>query len=306
MRWLASVLLAIVLSACVPPPVDPTSSVVSVGALKSDGTAGTSNVRVAFPCQLGNLFWPTALMVDTPIMIDGTKAAGITPCQYRDITVPAGKHAIQLYGSLFGNGEVYVLPAGQTLNFIPVPIGHNLYQLREVTAAQHAAAVANIDKDTKKANTSEAPAAPSPPDHAERRAAAENARGGPSRVQIVWPCLDSAFAASFRSNGWLSRWHVLIDEKDTGATVAECGHTVVETASGSRGIRIANPTLDLRGLFGAPPPRFDVPAGGTTYLRVRRDGDINVSLFEIYGARAAAEVTAVDQEASKTASATNK
>lgn len=143
-----------------PPPVDPKATVAPVSALVSDGSKGTATVHAVFPCHVSDLFIPNRMISPGyDVQIDGKAAAKLMSCEYREITVPAGKHAIRLgegfldLGAMFGNGEEFALPAGGHAYFMVGTEYHGTvgasHYLQEVSGAQAHSAIAAIDKDTK-------------------------------------------------------------------------------------------------------------------------------------------------------------
>lgn len=142
------------IAGCAPAPVDPKASVLPAAALTSDGTAGQATIHAIFPCHVAALFSPSAITPSYSVMIDDKPAAKILPCQYREISVPAGKHAIRLSApmslNIFDNSVPYALPNGQQLYLVAIGSynGYNTsFDLREVNAAEGREAIARIKEN---------------------------------------------------------------------------------------------------------------------------------------------------------------
>lgn len=82
---------------------------------------GKGTVYFIFPCHLLDQVVSQSLKPDYGIMIDGKLRAKFTSCHFRQISVPAGKHAIRLanpgldLGGLLTDGHEYEVPAGGSL-----------------------------------------------------------------------------------------------------------------------------------------------------------------------------------------------
>jgi hypothetical protein len=151
--------LALLAACATPPPVDPKASVVPASALKSDGSAGTATVHAIFPCHLSDMMTPVALRTSGwEVLIDGKKAANLNSCEFREITVPAGKHAIRLanpyfdLGGLFSDGDPFALPASGQAYFVVVTEVHGtatVHYFKEFGAAEAKSVIAAIKSNTK-------------------------------------------------------------------------------------------------------------------------------------------------------------
>jgi hypothetical protein len=150
-----ALMAAMAATGCTSAPLDPTATVVPANAIASDGTPGQATTYVIMPCYISGLFASRAITGDFNVMVDGKRAAGILPCEFRQITLPAGSHAFRIaqqlmdFGGMFGNGPKFALPAGGKLYLIAEPAGNSNYDLREVSAADGNAAITEIKKYNK-------------------------------------------------------------------------------------------------------------------------------------------------------------
>lgn len=141
---------AVALAGCAPAPVDPKATVTPLSTLSSDGTKGTATVHVIFPCHITNYVVPSNVFPGWKILIDGKQAGEVNSCQFREIAVPAGRHAIRLasptvdFGSIFGNGEMFALPQGGKLFLIAEGTGQSGFHFREISADRGVAEIASI------------------------------------------------------------------------------------------------------------------------------------------------------------------
>jgi len=163
MNWTLVACLAapLILGGCAQPKVDPAATVAPINTLVSDGSKGTAKITLVAPCYIADMMVPAALKYDTHnVLLDGKTAAQIAGCAYREIPVPAGKHAIRLaermmpdLGGLFSNGAEFAVPANGHVYFLVLreQAGPSyILVLREVGHAEALSTITQIDRQASK------------------------------------------------------------------------------------------------------------------------------------------------------------
>jgi hypothetical protein len=107
-------------------------------------------------------------------------------------------------------------------------------------------------------------------------------------MHVYWPCFGSALITF---GGEPNQNRILVDGKQVG-TLATCGQSTVRVPPGRHAIRIADPTLDLKGLFGNQGEVFVIPSDSPLYLRAQGTLGPGPELITVDAERAKAEMKA--------------